>query len=119
MKKDSLKKIWENKTVRYLLIGAVSLLLLLALWRTFGAEDTKATSLYEPSPQEARIAELLSDVEGIENANVLISESDGVIVNAVVVYEGTDSILVRMRILDITSAALNLSKQNVQVYPAK
>lgn len=112
-----LKQIRENKAVRYLLIGIGALVLLLVLWKVFGSTSS-ATSVYEPTQTESRIVKLLSGVEGVSDATVLIAESDGEAVSAVVVYEGEDSILVRMRILDITSAALNINKSNVQVYPA-
>lgn len=114
----SIRKWLDNKTVRYVLVGIAALVLLLLLWKTFGATGESASTDYQPTAQEARIVRLLSSVDGVDDATVLISEADGEAVGAVVVFRGTDSILVRMRILDITSAALNIEKQNVQVYAA-
>ena len=59
---------------------------------------------------------MLERVEGIEDASVMIVEEDGRAVSAIVVYSGEDSILSRMRILEIASSALGLPKEKVQVY---
>lgn len=112
-----LKQILENKVFRFLLLGVGALILLLVLWSVFGKTDS-AASVYEPTQEESRVEKLLTEVEGIDGATVLIGKTDGETVSAVIVYEGADSILVRMRILDIASAALNIDKKNVQVYPA-
>lgn len=112
-----LKQIWANKTVRFILIGVGALVLLLVLWKVFGTAAPTAEA-YEPTQEEARIVKLLSGLEGIDGATVIIGHTNGEPASAVVVYKGENSILVRMRILDVTSAALNIEKKNVQVYPA-
>ena len=109
------KKVLENRTARIVLFCVLALLLLAAIWRVFFAEEGAAGS-YDETEKEARISAMLERIEGIEDASVMIVEEDGRAVSAIVVYSGVDSILSRMRILEIASSALGLSKERVQVY---
>ena len=117
--KESLRKLRENKTARVLLIAAVAFVLLLGCWLVFGREqNTAPTGSYAPTEQEERIAALLSEIEGIESVNVLIAEEDGVPVSVVVVFDGEDGILTRLRITQITASALNIADNREHVYPS-
>ena len=109
------RALFEKRTVRILLFGVAALLLLLAIWRVFFAGES-AVGRYDETEKEARISAMLERVEGIEDASVMIVEEDGRAVSAIVVYSGEDSILSRMRILEIASSALGLPKEKVQVY---
>ena len=108
------RALFEKRTVRILLFGVAALLLLLAIWRVFFAGE--AVSGYDETQQEARISAMLERVEGIVEASVMIVEEEGEAVSCIVVYRGEDSILSRMRILDIASSALGIAKEKVQVY---
>lgn len=107
-----IKELLQNRTVRAVLIAAVALLLLLAVWLAFG----NRASAYKPTETETRLARLLTEIEGVEAATAMIAEEDGRAVSAIVLFEGKDSILVRSRILDITAAMLRLDKKEVQIY---
>lgn len=109
------KKVLENRTARIVLFCVLALLLLAAIWRVFFAGES-AVGSYDETEKEARISAMLERVEGIEDASVMIVEEDGRAVSAIVVYSGEDSILSRMRILEIASSALGLPKKKVQVY---
>lgn len=117
---EGIKKLLKNRTARILLLCLTALLLLLAVWKVFfsdaGASSSAAT--YQSTEREARLCQLLKGVEGIGNATAMITEEDGVPVSAIIVFDGADSILARMRVLDITATALNIEKKYVQVYPA-
>ena len=118
---ERIAKFLKNKTARTVLILLGALLLLLLVWLVFFPSDEKdatVSSTYQPTEREARLCKLLSDVEGIKNATAMITEENGVPVSAIVVFEGADSILSRMRVLDITATALNIERKYVQVYPA-
>lgn len=112
---EGLKKLLRSRTTRIFLLCLAALLLLLAVWKVF---FQTSPSSYTPTEREARLCELLSGVEGIGNTTAMITEEDGVPVSAVVIFEGADSILTRMRVIDITAAALNLDRTKVQIYPA-
>lgn len=110
-----LKELWHNRTVRAVLIALATVVLLLAMWPVFG----KKSSSYSPTQTEARLVQLLSEIEGVDGATAMVSEEEGRAVSAVVVFEGKDSILTRSRILDITASLLRIDKKDVQVYPAQ
>ncbi len=98
------------------MIGLGALLLLFAVWKVFFKTDSAAASVYAPTQQESRLVELLTQIDGIDDATVYITQNDGNVTGAVIVFRGTDSILVRSKILNITSAALDLDKKSVQIY---
>lgn len=116
MARDGIKNFLRNRTVRIILLSLVALALLLAVWKVFFREGP--SSSYEPTERELRLCRLLEGVEGIENAMAMITEEEGKPVGAIVIFDGADSILTRMRVLEITAQALNIEKKNVQVYPA-
>ncbi len=118
---EGIGKLLKNRTVRVVLLVVAAVLLLLAVWLVFfpdGGGTTAASGSYTPTEREARLSRLLEEVEGVGDVTAMITEEDGVPVGAIVVFGGADSILTRMRVLDITSAALHLNKKYVQVYPA-
>lgn len=108
------KKIFENRTFRLLLFCFLALLLLFAIRQVFFSGGS--VSSYEETQSEARISAMLERVEGIEEASVMIVEEEGRAVSCIVVCKGEDSILSRIRILDLASSALSLPKEKIQVY---
>lgn len=118
---ERIGKLLKSKKARTVLLLLAALLLLFAVWGVFfrGEEDRAVfAGGYTPTEREARLCKLLEEVEGVGGVTAMITEKDGVPVGAIVVFGGADSILARMRVLDITSAALHLDKKCVQVYPA-
>lgn len=112
---DGLKNFLKSKTARILLLCLAALLLLFAVWKVFFG----ASASYLPTEREARLCLLLSDVEGVGNAKAMVTEENGIPVSAVVLFEGADSVLTRIRVLEITAAALHIDRKYVQVYPAE
>ena len=117
MNRERIKSFFGNRTVKILLIAAAALLLLLAVWKVFFRATDKPTP-YEATAQEERLSNLLSQIEGVQNATVMISLADGAPVGAVVVFDGADSILTRIRVIDVASNALNIKKKLILVYPS-
>lgn len=110
------KTVMANKTVRYLAVGAAALVILIAVWAVFFQADAKSD--YTPTAEEQRLSLLLSKLEGVEDATVMISEEKGQAVGAVILFEGKDSLLTRMRVLEAAANALRLERERVLVYPA-
>lgn len=112
-----IKALFEHRTTKILLLAIGALVLLLLIWKVFfvGERELYSSGATE---QEGRIAEMLRKLNGIDRAYVMISEENGAPVSAIVFFEGDDSILVRIHILDVTSSALNIEKKNIQVYLA-
>lgn len=115
---EVLKKLRANRTARILLIAAIALALLLACWCVFGSGQKDASAGYVATEEEARIASMLSGIEGVREVRVMIAEEDGKPVSAVVMFGGEDGILVRLRLTQVTARALGLSDGSVHVYPS-
>lgn len=115
------RELFKNRTAKILLLSLAAFLLLLSVWLVFfgGGKKEERKSSYTPTEREARLCRLLEEVEGVGDVSAMICEEDGVPTGAIVVFGGADSILSRMRILDITARALNLNKNCIQVYPAE
>ncbi len=109
---ERIKRLFENRTVRIVLILLLALALVLATFAVFGGEEG-----YTPSEAEARTARLIERLDEVSRAAVAVTEEGGKAVSAVVVFRGEDGILTRMRILEIAAGALHLPKSAVSVYP--
>lgn len=117
MKLD-VKKLWQNKTFRIVLIAILALVLLFAAWKVFYRDGSKEASAYLPTQQETRLALLLSKIEGVGEATVMIGEENGEAVSVIVVFSGEDGFLARMRVIEVAANALGIDPNRVQVYPA-
>jgi len=111
-----LKSWFGHKTVQIICLGVAALILLILVWQVFFAKEERKLQGGE-TEREIRMSEILGKLNGIDQAYVLITEDDGVAVGAIVFFEGEDSILSRIQIVDVTSSALNIEKKNIQVYP--
>lgn len=120
MSENPVKKLFESKTVRIIALCIIALLLLLAVWAVFFRKDEAVqTGSYQPTEQESRLSLLLAQIEGIDRATVMIGEEDGEPKSVVVVFEGADSLLTRMRIMEVASSTLRIDRGQVLVYPAQ
>ncbi len=108
-----IKKLRENRTLCFVLLAVAALLLLTVLWAVFSKGESAAQT-----EKERRVQELISTLDSVDRATVYIAEESGTPKSAVVIFKGEDGILVRMQILEITSSALGIEKNAVQVYPA-
>ena len=91
----------------------------LALLAALALSGVLAACIGKQTEQEARLAAVLAEVEGAGNVSVLIAQEAGSPVSAVVLFDGTDGILVRLRLTQITAQALNIAENKVLVCPAE
>ena len=117
--KEAFRKLWANRTARILVVAGAALILLLVCWLVFGRNDAQTTSGVVQTEQEARLAAVLAEVEGAGKVSVLIAQEAGSPVSAVVLFDGTDGILVRLGHTQITAQALNIAENKVLVCPAE
>lgn len=115
---ERIKTFLRSGKVRIALLGIGAILLLIMVWRVFFSTES-VSAAYVPTERESRLSHLLEEVEGVKNAVVMITEENGAAISAIIIFEGADSILTRMRVLEIASAALSIEKSKVQVYPAE
>ena len=103
-----------------LLLGALGLLLVFAAWKVFYTEDSAVkTSTATQSETERKVSRLLSEIEGVGEASVMICETDEGVTGAVVVCEGANDIRVVIDIREAVAAALGTKEKEVKVYLKK
>ena len=119
MKKENIKKFFNNKTTRIVLLLLIALLLVFAVYRVFFKSEPKTTAVYEATELEERLSRILSKIDGVGDTTVMVSEEDGRAVSAVIVFRGADSILTRIRVIDAAAGALGISKERILIYPAE
>ena len=93
-----------------LLIGAVYL-----IDKSKNAASTSVEN-YSKSQAELKLIEILSNIEGVGNTDVMINENDGEILGVVIVCEGAKNIMTRNNILNAVSTALNIDKKIIAIY---
>lgn len=113
--KDFVKK---NRTIIIVALLAIVLIGVL-LFSTGGKSSTPTFSSTEKSQTEQKLSTILSSIEGVGNTDVMINESDGVVLGVVIVSEGADSIMVKSDILNAVSTALNIDKKIIVIYSMK
>lgn len=118
MNRESVKKFFSNKTTKTVLVLLAALVLLFAVYKVFFPPKKNASG-YAPTEQEQRLSTILSRIDGVSDATVMIGEEEGIAVSAVIVFSGDDSILTRIRVVDAASGALGIKKENIRVYPAE
>ena len=91
-----------------LLVAAAGLLLI--LWPVKGASAAEEGG----EPEEVRIAGVLSDIEGVGDARVLLSEH-----GAVVVCPGADDASVCLRITQAVKCYTGLGADDVRIFRTK
>ena len=103
-----------------LLLGALGLLLVFAAWKVFYTEDSAVkTSTATQSETERKVSRLLSEIEGVGEASVMICETEEGVTGAVVVCEGANDIRVVIDIREAVAATLGTKEKEVKVYLKK
>ena len=118
-------KIAKSKLRDALIVSFLALLLVFAVWKIFYiSPSAKETSDIAPSAEtaterEKSLAALLSQIEGVGEAEVRICETEDKVQSVVVVCDGAKNILVNINVCEAVSAALGVKAGNVKIYPKK
>lgn len=101
-------------------IGCMALILTFAIWKVFyneRSDQMAATAMM--SDTEQKIGRILSEIEGVGEADVMINESEEGIIGAIVVCEGANDLWVVIDIREAVASALGTEERNVKVYLKK
>lgn len=109
-----IKKFMSSRTVRLVALLILAIALLALVYVLFLGE--REESGYAPSEKEARVLALVREIGGVSDAKVVVSEEDGRAVGAVILFEGEDGFLTRVRIREVAAAVLKISPSAVLVY---
>lgn len=102
---------------KFLLISALILALILAaaLINSFFSEESAYGGELK-SAEELQLMRILSRIEGVGDADVMITQDEQGVAGVVIVCEGADNIMVRSDVLNAVSTAFNIDKNNIAVY---
>lgn len=76
--------------------------------------DTSVT--YASSETELKLMRILSEIEGVGKAEVMITETDGGVSGVIIVCEGADNIMTRNDVLKAVTTAFKIEKSNIAIY---
>lgn len=110
----------KNGRIRdILLLSALALLLVFAVWKIFYTDKSESVSAFNGSASEQRLCALLEEIDGVGKVNVMICEGEGSIESVVVVCEGANNLKVNMNIREAVAAALGTDEKSVKIYLMK
>ena len=107
---------WLKDKKKLIIVVLLVALLVVIVFLFFGSEEESVLGDSMKSDTELRLTALLERVDGVGDAEVMITENDGEITGVVVVCDGANSIMVRNDILNAVSTALNINKNNIAIY---
>ena len=124
------KELWKNKTVNFCkkingktkdiaLLCVLGFALIWVGWLVFHADDTQNVSNVQPTATEVRVMQLLQEIDGVGDANVMIYETEEGIQSVAVVCEGGNDFRVIMNVRGAVAAALGTNEKIIKVYLKK
>lgn len=110
----------NGKIKDVLLIGGLALALVFAAWKIFYADEQEDSfSSVSVTANEEKIGRLLSEIDGVGEANVMICETEDGVSGVVVVCEGANDFQVVIRVREAVAAALGTEEKAVKIYLKK
>lgn len=119
--KSDLKGMFEKiKGIKNIKIIALVFIIAIALiiYSNVVASDKDEKQSFQ-NDEEARLASILSSVEGAGEVETMITKSSGQIVGVLVIATGANNPLVRLRLLNAASSALGIDSETVSVMSRK
>lgn len=106
---DFVKRIKGIKNIKIIaLIFIIAIALIIYSTVSVGNQEQETSTASLANEDENRLASILSNVLGAGDVQTMISKSDGKIVGVLVIAEGADNPLVRIRLVDATCSALGI-----------
>ena len=109
----------DSKIKDVLIIGSLALILTFFTWKIFNKTEKDDASLVSATLSEQKVARILSQIDGVGEAEVMVSETEEGVLGVVVVCDGAKDIQVIMNIREAVSAALGAEEKNVKIYLKK
>lgn len=114
------RKVMNGKIKDILILSVLALVLLVAVWKIFYTDEEKSSlsNAYASSTEE-KVSKLLSQIEGVGEADVMICETEEGVQSVVVVCEGANDLQVIMDVREAVAAALGTEEKAVKIYLKK
>ncbi|MCM1437997.1 MAG: hypothetical protein NC131_02130 [Roseburia sp.] len=104
---------------KILIIGSLLVLLIAIAMLLYGGK-TKVTASSADSAtrteRETKLIRVLSEIEGVGKAEVMVNEGKDGVDGIIIVCEGANNIMTRSDILNAVSTALKVDKNNIAIY---
>lgn len=110
-----------KKNKKLVIVAVLLIVLIGAAAIMFGSKvkTTSASVTVERTTNELKLMNILSGIDGVGNADVMITEEDQKIVGVIVVCEGAQSISVKNDIINAVKTVFNVEKSNIAIYAMK
>lgn len=115
-----LAEIFKGRSKDVLILAVVGFGLLVAVWSVFQPTQTEnSVATMNFSGEEDRLGYILSQMEGVGEAEVIICELADGEKGAVVLCEGANNFQVVINVREVVAAAIGTNAQNVKIYLKK
>ncbi|MGN0812736.1 MAG: hypothetical protein ACI4MQ_04410 [Candidatus Coproplasma sp.] len=110
----------KNFITRYkkiiIVSGLLALLIAIAVILFGGSSQSLTVNSSARSETETKLMRILSEIEGVGKAEVMVNESDGGVEGVIIVCEGANNIMTRNDVINAVKVALKIDKNNIAVY---
>ena len=106
----------ERKKI--LVIALLLALLVVIAFILYGSKSkvNSVSSDVDKSETEVKLTRILSEIDGVGKAEVMINEGESGVDGVIIVCEGAYNIMTRNDILNAVSTALGVEKGNIAIY---
>lgn len=111
-------KFKKLKYKEVLLFTILAVLLFFSAWKVFGVTD-KTAQTTALSETEKKLIAILENIDGVGDAEVMVSETEDGEKSAVIVCEGARDIQVLITVREAVATALGTAQKNVKIYLKK
>lgn len=112
-------KLKKLKLKEVVLFSILAMFLLFAAWKVFGDTNNSAKQTVVLSETEKKLISILENIDGVGEANVMVSETEEGEKCAVIVCEGAENIRVLIAVREAAATALGTAQKNVKIYLKK
>ncbi len=108
--------IQKLKSIKNIQIILVIFIIAIALIIYSSVMTSKGDNVGVMNDDEMRLNAILSSIDGVGEVESMITVKDGDIVGVLVIAEGGDNPLIRLRLIDASASALGVDKSIVSVF---
>ncbi len=110
-------KLLNGRIKDLLLIGVLGIALFYTAWSIFRKDPTENVENFsEWSENEIKVMRILNELDGVGEANVVVSETKEGVQGVVVMCEGANDFQVVMDVREAVSAALGIEQKAIKIY---
>ncbi|MGN1060861.1 MAG: hypothetical protein ACI4QN_03930 [Candidatus Coproplasma sp.] len=99
-----------------IIVGLIILLVIVAVISFGGSSQSLTVNSTARSETETKLMRILSEIEGVGKAEVMVTEGKDGIEGVVIVCEGANNIMTRNDVINAVKVALKIEKNNIAVY---